>query len=79
MRRVCGFSLANRIDITVRMKKNVLSYFGHVERMIDVRMAKNIYDRKGAVIEIEGPRWTFDGMYEEVDNSGRDERGIQRP
>ena len=28
-------------DVTVRMKKNVLSLFGHVERMSDERMAKN--------------------------------------
>ena len=30
----------------MRMKKNVLSWFGHVERMSDDRMAKNIYDGK---------------------------------
>ena len=59
IRRICGFSLADRIrneevhrmagtseDITVRMKKNVLNWFGHVERMSDERMAKKIYDGK---------------------------------
>ena len=56
--RICGVSLADRIrneeihrmagtseDVTVRMK-NVLSWFGHVERMSDERMAKKIYDGK---------------------------------
>ena len=33
-------------DVTVRMKKNVLSWFGHDERMSDERMAKEIYDGK---------------------------------
>ena len=32
-------------DVTVRMK-NVLSWFGHVERMSDERMTKKIYDGK---------------------------------
>ena len=32
--------------VTMRMKKNVLSWFGHVERMSDERMAKKIYDGK---------------------------------
>ena len=53
LRRICGVSLADRIrneevhrmagtseDVTVRTKKNVLSWFGHVERMSDERMAK---------------------------------------
>ena len=30
----------------MRMKKNVLSWFGHVERMSDERIAKKIYDGK---------------------------------
>ena len=33
-------------DVTVRMKKNELGWFGHVERISDERMAKNIYDGK---------------------------------
>ena len=33
-------------DVMVRMKKNVLSWFGHVERMSNERMAKKIYDGK---------------------------------
>ena len=32
----------------MRMKKNVLSWFGHVERMSDERMAKKIYDGKAS-------------------------------
>ena len=33
-------------DVTEKMKKNVLSWFGHVERMSDEKMAKKIYDGK---------------------------------
>ena len=33
-------------DITMRMKKDVLSWFGHIERMNDERMAKKIHDGK---------------------------------
>ena len=33
-------------EVTVRMKKNVLSWFGNVERKGDERMPKNIYDGK---------------------------------
>ena len=33
-------------DATVRMKKNVLSWFGHVERMSDERMAKRFMMEK---------------------------------
>ena len=36
------------------IKKNVLSWFGHVERMSDERMAKKIYDRKVSKILEEG-------------------------
>ena len=60
LHRIYGISLADRTrsennveihrmagtseDVTVRMKKNVLTWFGHVERMSDARMAKKIYD-----------------------------------
>ena len=43
-------------NVTVRMKKNVLSWFGHVEHFED----------------------TSEGMYEDVDDSRRGERGMQR-
>ena len=33
-------------DVTLRMKKKVFSWFGHVQRMSDERMAKQIYDGK---------------------------------
>ena len=33
-------------DVTVRMKKKVLSWFVHVQRMSDERMAKKIYGGK---------------------------------
>ena len=33
-------------DVTVRMKKNLVRWFGHIERMTDERMAKKIYDGK---------------------------------
>ena len=57
--RICGFSLADRIhdeeihrmartskDVSMRMKKNVLSWFGYVERMSDERMANKNYNGK---------------------------------
>ena len=53
--RICGVSLADRIrneeihrmagtseDVMVRVKKNVLSCVGHVERISDVKMAKKL-------------------------------------
>ena len=59
LRRICGVSLPDRIsneemhgvvgtseDVTVRVKQNVLSWFGDVEQMSDERMAKKIYDGK---------------------------------
>ena len=69
LRRICGVSLArirneeiHRItgtseDVTVRMKKNVLSWFGHVGRMSDERMAKNIYDGKVSGKRDRGRPW----------------------
>ena len=33
-------------DVTVRIKENVLCWFGHIERMSDERRAKKIYDGK---------------------------------
>ena len=33
-------------DVTMRMKKNVLSWFGHVERMSDERMVKRFMMEK---------------------------------
>ena len=33
-------------EVTARMKKNVLSWFGHVEGMRDERMSRKIYDAK---------------------------------
>ena len=57
--RIYGVSLADRIrneeirrvtgtsdDVTVRMKKNVFSWFMHVERMIEVGIAKKIMKEK---------------------------------
>ena len=52
----------------MRMKKNVLSWFGHVERVSAKRMAKKIYD--GKVIGKRGtgrPRLTFENT---VSNTG---------
>ena len=59
LRRICGFSLADRIhdkeihrmartseDVTVRMRKNVLGWLGYVERMSDERMATKNYNGK---------------------------------
>ena len=88
-----------REDVTVRMKKNVVSWFGYVERMSDERMPKKTFN--GNVSGKRGwgrPRLTFENTvskileerqrkthedppkstYEEVDDSGRGERGLQR-
>ena len=59
LRRIGGVSLDDRFrneevqrmagtseDVTMRMKKNVLSWFGNVERMSDERMAKMFYEGK---------------------------------
>ena len=62
----------------------MLSWFGHVERMSDERMAKKIYDGKVSGKRGRGkPRLTFEntiskilGMYEEVDDSRRGERSM---
>ena len=48
-------------DVTIRMMKNVLSWFGHVERMSDERMVKKIYDGKVSGKRNRGrPRLTFE-------------------
>ena len=50
-------------DVTVRIKENVLSWFGHVERMSDERMAKKIYEGKVSGNRDKGrPRLTFENI-----------------
>ena len=79
-------------DITVRMKRNVLSWFGHAERIIDAKMAKKVYDRKVSGKSGRArPRLTFENTiskilkegrvktYEAVVDNGRGERGVLRP
>ena len=80
LRRICGVSLADRIrneevhrmagtseDVTVRMKKNVLSWFGHVNRMSDERITKKIYDGKVSVKRGRGrPRLTFENTVSKI-------------
>ena len=50
MKESCGHGIKRMAgtseDITVRIKKNVLSWFRHIERMSDEGMAKKIYDGK---------------------------------
>ena len=50
----CDIFVRYAENVTVRIKKNVLSWFGHVERMCDERMAKKIYSGKVGVREVEG-------------------------
>ena len=80
LRRICGVSVADRIhneeihrragtseDVTVRMKKNVLSWFELVERMSDERMVKEICD--GKVSGKRGrrrPRLTFENTVSKI-------------
>ena len=84
LRRIFGVSLADRIrngdvhrmagtseDVTVRMKKNVLSLFGHVERMSDERMAKKIYAGKLSGKRGRGrPRLTFENTVSKILEEG---------
>ena len=56
-------------DVTVRMKKNVLSWFGHVERMSDERMAKKIYDGK-VTRGRRRPRLTFENTVSKILEEG---------
>ena len=49
------------------MKKNVLNWFGHVERISDERMAKTIYDGKvsGKRVRVR-PRLTFENTVSKI-------------
>ena len=54
-------------NVTVRIKKNELSWFGHVERMSDERRAINIYDgnvrgKRGRV----SPQLTFENIVSKI-------------
>ena len=54
-------------DVTVRMKKNILSWFGHVERMSDERIAKKIYNGKVSGKRGRGrPRLTFENIVSKI-------------
>ena len=58
-------------DVTVRMKKTVLSRFRNVQRMSDERMAKNIYD--GKMSGKRGgrrPRLTFENTVSKIPEEG---------
>ena len=51
----------------MRMKKNLFSWFGHVERMNDERMAKKIYDGKVRGKRGRGrPRLTFENTISKI-------------
>ena len=53
------------------MKKIVLSWFGHVERMSDERMAKKIYDGKVSGKSGRGrPRLTFENTVSKILEEG---------
>ena len=84
LRRICGVSLADRIrneevhrmagtneDVTVRMQKNVLSWFGHFERMSHERMVKKIYDGKvSGKRDRRRPRLTFKNTVSKIVEEG---------
>ena len=58
-------------NVTVRIKKNMLRWFGHVERMSDERMAKNIYDGKVSGKRDRGrPRLTFENTVSKILEEG---------
>ena len=60
-------------DVTMmRMKKNVLSWIGHVERISDERMAKKIYDEKmSGKSGRRRPRLTFENTVSKIPEEGR--------
>ena len=58
-------------DVTMRMKQNELSWFGHVERLSDERMAKKIYDGKVSGKRDRGrPRLTFENKVSKIMEKG---------
>ena len=83
LHRICGVSLPDRIhneevhrmagtseDVTVRMKKNVLSWFGHVERMRN--NGKKDVNRKVSGKRGRGrPRLTFENTVSKILEEGQ--------
>ena len=58
-------------DATVTMNKNMLSWFGHVERMSDEKKAKKIYDGKVSGKRSRGrPRLTFENTVSKILEEG---------
>ena len=86
LRKISGVSLADwirneevhsmagtREDVMVRM--NVVSLFGHVERMRDERIAKNIYDGKVSCKRCrEISRLTFENIVSKILEEGHEKR-----
>ena len=80
LRRIYSVSLAHRIgneethrmlgiceDVTVRVKKNVLSWFGHVELMSEEKIAKNIiYTKVSGKRDRGRPRLTFENTVSKI-------------
>ena len=59
-------------DVTVRMKKNVISWFGHVERKSDERMARKIYNGNVSGKRGRGrPQVTFENSIEDTRGRSR--------
>ena len=73
MKRYTEWQVLTSEDVTVRMKTNVLSWFGHVERMRNERIKPSKFRDRGR------PRLTLGNtvskiliyMYKEVNDSGR--------
>ena len=58
-------------DVTVRMKINVLSWFGHVKRRSDERLAKKIYDGKVSGKRDRGrPRLNYENTVSKILEEG---------
>ena len=66
----------------VCLGSNVLSWFGHIERMSDGKKIKRKVGVKRGIDDRERSRKTFEELpkckYEDVDNSERGERGKDR-
>ncbi|KAJ0172339.1 hypothetical protein K1T71_012312 [Dendrolimus kikuchii] len=80
LRKICGVTLADRVrntevrkrvglkeSVGVKVRKGMLRWFGHVERMHDERMTKQIYNAKVDGCRSRGrPRHTFHDQIDRV-------------
>lgn len=80
LRNMCGLRLVDRVrnsvirekcglkeDVVMKVRKGMLRWFGHIERMSESRVTKGIYKSKLAGVVPKGrPRRTFEDQIREV-------------